>query len=153
MARPNIAAVAYRTRTVCNTVIKKPTAGITIGRAPVPQGLGVTFCGTGTINGELIGSVPKKTRSRALRINDRGDGTGLDEQGARGATTATTIRFRDFLIVTFRYNHNDDAAMRNITVFGLLGQRFNTMKKQGCVKTTYTDNGFTTHGRIGGGGP
>ena len=64
-----------------------------------------------TIDGELR-YLTEKTRSRALRINDRGDGTGLDEQGARGATTATTIRFRDFLTVTFRYNHNVDAAMR-----------------------------------------
>jgi hypothetical protein len=64
MARPNIAAVAYRTRTVCNTVKKKPTTGITIGRAPVPQGLGVTFCGTGTIDGELTAAYRKNAFAR-----------------------------------------------------------------------------------------
>jgi hypothetical protein len=28
----------------------------------------------------------------------------------------------------------------NMNKFDLLGQRFNTMEKQGCVTTTYTDN-------------
>jgi hypothetical protein len=32
----------------------------------------------------------------------------------------------------------------NITKFGLLGQRYNTMEKQGCVITTYTDR-FQQH--------
>ena len=52
MARPNIAAVAYRTRTICNTV-KKNDYWYYYRGAPVTQGLGVTFCGTGTIDGEL----------------------------------------------------------------------------------------------------
>ena len=74
-------------------------------------------------------------RSRALRTNDRGDGTGLDEQEAKGATTATTSRFRDFFgTVTFvtitmlmqrcenigeirltrtTIQHNDEAGMRD----------------------------------------
>ena len=63
-----------------------------------------------TINGELR-YLTEKTRSRALRINDRGDGTGLDEQEAKGVTTATTSRFRD-VDRYVRYNHNVDAAMR-----------------------------------------
>ncbi len=62
MAKPNIAAVAYRTRTVSNTV-KKTTTGIIIGGAPVPQGLGVTFCGTVTIDGELTGGPKKRVRA------------------------------------------------------------------------------------------
>ncbi len=56
----------------------------------------------GTIDGESTVE-DRKTRSRALRINDRGDGTGLDEQEARGATIATTNRFRDFSTVTFLF--------------------------------------------------
>jgi hypothetical protein len=64
-----------------------------------------------TIDGELR-YLTEKTRSRALRINDRGDGTGLDKQEAKGATTATTSRLRDFWDRYVRYNHNVDAAMR-----------------------------------------
>ena len=79
MAKPNIAAVAYRTRTVCNTVKKNDFwyyyRG---GGAPVPLGLGETCCDNGTIDGELT-VADRKTRSRALRIKDRDDGTGLDE--------------------------------------------------------------------------
>ena len=96
----------------------------------------------------------EKTRSRALRINDRDDGTGLDGRAAIGATIATTSRFRDFTTVSFVTNtmlmqrcenggeirltrttiqHNEEAGMRNDDLYR---QRMQQL-----------------HGRIGVGGP
>jgi hypothetical protein len=40
-----------------------------------------------------------------------------------------------------RYNHNDGAAMRKKNFFSTYSDNdSNTMKKQGCVSTSYTDN-------------
>ena len=92
MAKSNIATFAYRTRTVCNTEINDYWYYYR-------EGTGTTGSGRNLLwqrddRRRINGSGPKK-RVRALRINDRGDDTGLDEQEARGATTATTNRFRD----------------------------------------------------------
>jgi hypothetical protein len=104
----NIATVAYRTRTVCNTEISDYWYYY-------GGGTGTTRSGSNLLwqrddQRRINGSGPKKTRSRALRINDRGDGTGLDEQEAKGVAT-TTSRFLD-VDRYVRYNHNVDAAMR-----------------------------------------
>ena len=111
MAKSNIATFAYRTRTVCNTEINDYWYYYRGGDT------GTTGSGRNRLwqrddRRRINGSIPLKTRSRALRTNDRGDGTGLDEQAAKGATAATTSRFRDFWDRYVRYNHNVDAAMR-----------------------------------------
>ncbi len=140
MAKPNITAVPYRTRTVCNTV-KKTTTGITIGGAPVPQGLGVTFCGTVTIDGKL--TVADRKNAFARTANQRSwwwywpRRTGSERRNNRNNESFSRcwpLRFDTITMSRQRFE--------NITKFGLLGQRFNTMEKQGCVKTTYTDNDF-----------
>jgi hypothetical protein len=57
------------------------------------------------------------------------DGTGLDDWALRRQQRQ-------------RYDHNVDAEMRKKNhFFDLYRQRHNTMKEQGCVDTTYTDNG------------
>ncbi len=79
MAKSNIATVAYRTRTVCNTENKRLLVLQYYG-----EGTGITRFGSNLLwqrddRRRINGCGPKKTRLRALRINDRGDGTGLDE--------------------------------------------------------------------------
>jgi hypothetical protein len=59
MAKSNIATFAYRTRTVCNTEINDYWYYYR-GGTPVPQGLGGTGCGNGTIDGESTVAYRKK---------------------------------------------------------------------------------------------
>ena len=68
---------------------------------------------TGRSTAYLRQLTEKKTRSHALRTNDRDDGTGLGETAARGATTQQRIVSR-CLPLRLRFNHNGAAAMRKL---------------------------------------
>jgi len=82
-----------------------------MGRAPVPQGLGGTCCDNGTIDGEL--TVADRKNAFARTANQRSWWRYWPRRiGGERRNNRNNEAFSRCSTVTFRYNHNVDAAMR-----------------------------------------